>query len=161
MISMLLRLATKVAPGVFVLVLVVAGYRDEAISSHAGGPEAFAIDMNPFSPSANTATSLSTRQACAKVDANGVQDADEDGVDLVVIDVTASQFPNQVLGFEYHLSYAEAALTVQAYDQNFFLAAAFGSSLFDGSEPVPDTDGNGAWAGIAMDTAENTYESGK
>jgi len=153
------------AVGFAAVICVASGLRievdwDSISASHAGGAQSFAVDMNPFAPSANTATSLSVRQTCARIDVNGVQNADEDGVDIVLVDVTASQFPIQVLGFEYHLSYPEAHLTVQAYDQNFFLTATAGSSLFDGSEPVPDTDGNNEWSGIAMDTADNTHETG-
>jgi hypothetical protein len=66
--------------------------------------EFISIDMDPSSGSSNTSSSLGTRQSCARINENGVIDADEDAVDVdgdtdpdpdvLVLDVTASGVPS-------------------------------------------------------------------
>src|SRR5574341_2638 len=109
-----------------------------ARASHAGGRAAMSIDIDR---SGNTATSLGPREFCARINENDVLAADEDAVDTLTIDVTATNIPasNPMLGYSYGLRYSQATLTVESQDPRFLLASAPGSGLiFNLSDPVPD-----------------------
>ena len=131
-------------------------------ASHTGAADNFALDMNPSATPANTATSLGSRQTCARIEANGLQDADEDAVDAIIIDVTATNITSAhpVIGFSYDVSYNETSLTLQAHDPNFLLTVNPGTEFFDASEAVPDIDVNDKWNGAGVDTGEGAPESG-
>jgi hypothetical protein len=120
-----------------------------------------AIDMDPGALPANTATSLGTREFCARIDENDTLDADEDAVDAVQFDVTAEGIPPEtaMMAFSYRLVYDEANFTVQSHDAGFLLASASGSSLFDSSGTLPDTDGSGTWISSGVDLTTNATES--
>lgn len=124
------------------------------MASHAGGATAFSIDMDPDADPVNFATSLGSRESCARMALNGVQDADEDVIDGVRIDVTVNQIPatTAAIGFVYALYYSEPALTVAGYTGAFILAANDGSSIFDASDAAPDADGDNRWVGAEADT---------
>ncbi|HET9477517.1 MAG TPA: hypothetical protein VFP63_08525 [Dehalococcoidia bacterium] len=118
--------------------------------------------MDSFNTPANTATSLGTREVCARIDENDTLDQDEDvTADTLTIDVTATNIPSAkpMITFTYTLLYTEAALTVQTANHDFLLAAN-GISAFNVSEPLPDTDGNDRWAAAYIDTGTTTPEFG-
>ena len=58
------------------------------IAPDSGGMDAMSIDMNPHGVPANTATSLGSREFCARINENNILDADEDDVDTLEIDIT-------------------------------------------------------------------------
>ncbi|HSP54113.1 MAG TPA: cohesin domain-containing protein [Dehalococcoidia bacterium] len=134
------------------------------MASHAGGASAISIDMNPDSSPANTATSLGTRETCARISVNGVQDADEDTVDSVNLDVTISQVPssNGMIGYAFYVAYDEASLTVIGHQTGFLLGQNTGSSTLDASQGTPDATVDGFWSGAEIDTSvgASTPESG-
>src|SRR4029450_3392939 len=55
-----------------------------------GGMDTMSIDMDT---SGNSAASLGALQQCARINRNGVMDADEDVTDGVIIDITAGDIP--------------------------------------------------------------------
>ncbi len=91
-------------------------------ASHNGGMSAMAIDMDPFAAPANTATSLGTREECARINENNFLDADEDFTsDTVTFDVVAVDIPavTAMIAFTYDIHYDGAALTIQSQNPNF------------------------------------------
>ena len=106
-------------------ILALAVSSPEGFGAHAGGADAFSIDMDPSSEPANSATSLGSSEGCARIALNGVQDADEDGVDALDVDVTATQVPatNPMAAFSYQLNYDDTALAVQTADSEFLLGS--------------------------------------
>jgi hypothetical protein len=81
------RLTLLAAAAIAVVVLFVAGdfvSPRPVLASHTGGADNFLIDMNA---TGNTATSITSIELCARINENNVQDADEDGIDTVSIDV--------------------------------------------------------------------------
>ena len=152
------RYTFRAVLGFAALVLLLAtgggtGAVDAAHPMSEGGAKAFSIDLDPFGDVANTATSLGSREECASVAPNGVQDGDEDAIDAIALDVTVTDIPetHPMIGFTYELRYDDSVMQVTSHDPNFLLAATSGSSLFDASEPVPDTRVNGRWTGAALD----------
>jgi hypothetical protein len=142
-------------------VLVLALHLSSTQASHdAGAMAAMSIDMDPSASPANTATSLGTREFCARIDQNGALDADEDAVDAVQFDVTAEGIPPEtaIFAFSYTLEYDAAALTVQSHDANFLLVSAPGSSPSDVSQSLPDT--SGMWIASVVDLMSAAVESG-
>ncbi|HET9476275.1 MAG TPA: hypothetical protein VFP63_02175, partial [Dehalococcoidia bacterium] len=126
------------------------------MDSRAAGtnPDAFSIDMDPGATPANTATSLGSRQACARIDENNTLDQDEDvTADTLSIDVTATNIPasDPMIAYGYTLNYNEAALTLQSADHNF-LNFANGGTLFNGSDGLPDANNNNQWVATVVDT---------
>src|SRR5437870_1290137 len=107
-----------------------------------GGMDAMSIDLDP---SGNTATSLGPLDSCREVQPG----------DTVTLDVTATNIPasNPMVAFSYAIRYDDVNLPIQSQDHNFLLAAIPGSSVFNPSQPTPDTDGNGEWIASADDLA--------
>ncbi len=142
-----------------------------AAAGHAGGMNAMSIDLNS---AGNGATSLGVRQACRQVFENNAQDAGEDVVDGILIDVTAAGIPavntngtttvaddsGGIVSFSYQLAYSDANLTVQAQNVSLLLAANGGSSIFNVSDTVPDGNGDNAFAATALDTGSALAEQG-
>jgi hypothetical protein len=121
-------------------------------ASHAGGMDAMSVDLNPFASPANAATSLGTREDCAAIFENNLLDADEDAVDTLTLDVTATTIPasTPMTGFNYKLNYPPASLEVVAQNPDFLLVAAPGSSRSGFSDLLPDSDGG--FNGSELDT---------
>ena len=126
-------------------------------SAADGGMDAMSIDMNT---TGNTATDLGSRQPCARINENNIQDADETAVDMITLDVTATNIPvaTAMNAFQFDLAYSAANLKVTAKDVTLMLAATVGSVPFDASDSVPDTDGS--FTGSAADIAGEKTESG-
>lgn len=110
-----------------------------------GEIDAISIDMDPSSSPANTATSIGSREFCARIDVNGVQDADEDGVDTLELDVTVGPegipAEHPMMGFQAGILYDPSAVHVVDSDVHLLLSAIEGSDPFDASHPLPNTDG--------------------
>ncbi len=117
--------------------------------------DAVSIDMDPAAAPANTATSIGSREFCARVNENDTLDADEDAVDTLEIDVTTgpvgvpAEHPTN--GYQFSLLYPAGQFAVIGEDQGLLLTAHPGSELFSASEPFPDSDGE--FASAAIDVA--------
>ena len=66
---------------------------EPATASHAGGADAFSIDMDPSGSPANTGSSVGSIESCARVNENDTLDADEDAVDTLNVDVVIVNIP--------------------------------------------------------------------
>jgi len=144
-------------------VTLFAAFRLAQTSASHGGMDAMSIDMDPSAAPANTAASLGTRQDCARINENGILDADEDAVDTVQFDVTALNIPaaNAIVAFGYGLDYDESALSMQTADNALLPIVGPGSVLLNANGPLPDGDDNNSWIGAATDTGPvSAYESG-
>jgi hypothetical protein len=121
-----------------------------------------AIDTDPFASPANTASALGSGERCARIDENDTLDADEEDVDSLTVDITAAGVPstNRMIGFSYTILYDEAQLSITSADHAFMLKRNPGSSVLDGSEPLPDGDANGRWSAAAADIGTNSAETG-
>ncbi|HSP54274.1 MAG TPA: hypothetical protein VLS25_01690, partial [Dehalococcoidia bacterium] len=112
-----------------------------ALATHDGGADAFLIDMDP---AGNTSTSVGPVETCVRLNPNGVQDADEDGVDSIILDiVTGPQgIPagNPMIAFNYVLAYPSGMQVTNA-NNHFLLSNNSGSMLLDAGDSVPDSDG--------------------
>ena len=141
------------------LALLLVGKGEQGVqASHAGGMDLMAIDMDPTVSPANHPTSLGTRETCAQINENNVTDADEESVDAVQIDITATNIPatTAMIGFLFQLNYSEANLSLQAQSASVgvsLLGANLGSNVLDASDPAPDIDGNGYWAAAVADVS--------
>ncbi len=128
------------------------------------GMAAMSLDMDPDGTPANTATSLGSIEGCARINANGTLDADEDTTaDTITVDVTATDIPvaAPMQGFQYILNYDEAKLTIQSSASDFLLNVTSGSSIFANDEPTPDTNGDGRFVAGALDIGPpGTEETG-
>ena len=113
----------------------------------------------------NAATVLGSQTPCISATAGSTVD----------VDVTALGVPpysnagtpgdpaddtGGIISYSYTLLYDEAQLTVQAQAVNFLLSSNTASSLFNASDPVPDTDGSGTFAGAVLDSGASVPESG-
>ena len=130
-------------------------------ASHAGGMDAMTIDMDPSATPANTATSIGSIQSCARINENGMMDADEDGVDTLTVDVLAVNIPssNPMNVYMYHLGYSAGNVSVQFQIIGLLDTAPF-SDVFNASEVPPDTDG--VFFSQSSDTGPfpDSYETG-
>ena len=128
-------------------------------ASHAGGMDAMSLDLDP---SGNSATVLGTREDCAIITVNGVMDGDEDSIDAVDVDVTATNIPttHRMIAFGGTIGYSEANLTIEAVNINLLLAANSPSSTFNASEPLPDENGDNYWINSAADSSSGQGEAG-
>jgi len=140
------------------------------VEASPGGMAVMSIDMDP---TGNTSTSVGTLEQCARINKNGVKDADEDVVDGLIIDVTASGIPafndngtpsntaddsGGIVGYQYTLNYPPAQFTVGGQEASTpsvnILAANAGSNVFNGSDSVPDDNSTTTWDSYAIDTAD-------
>jgi hypothetical protein len=138
----------------FALLMGTRSAVNTADAGHAGGADAFAVDMDPLASPGNTATSLGSREECRRIDQNGVIDADESSIDTLAFDVTAVNIPQATplaLGFAHAIGYSEANLTIKS-QSHLLIASSPGSSVFNASEPTPDTNGNDVWEASVADT---------
>jgi hypothetical protein len=143
--------------GLLALILVCLGSSsvDRAEASHAGGMDAMSVDVSPDAAPANTATSLGSREDCARMNENNITDGDEDFEDYLYMDVTARNIPSthRMIAWAYALTYPQTALEVVEKDHLYLLASGPGSSLLDAGEGVPDSDGY--FSASAADTSSN------
>src|SRR5438309_3489746 len=116
----------------------VAFSGSENLLAAGNSADAFSVDMNI---AGNTPTNLAGTSPhvetlgptdfCARLNPNGIQDADETAVDTLTFDVTATNIPasTAMIGFAYTLHYDESLLTIQSQEQRFLIAANAGSSV--------------------------------
>lgn len=141
----------------FVAAVVVVGSgggREGAVASGVTA-DAISVDMDT---AGNAALSLGPRDVCARLNVNGVQDADEDAVDVVEMDVTITNVPpyvdNPPLGvrpdsndaggitvYSFELTYDGDNLTFVAHDPRYMLTAVSDGGLFSIADLMPDSDG--------------------
>jgi len=148
----------------FVLILVLAhslSAQGGTARATGGGMDAMSVDMDP---SGNTATSIGTREFCARIDRNGEMDGDEDTVDGLMIDVTAGPegIPanNPMIAFAFTLSYDAGLADIVNDDVDFLLASFPGSDVLDVSDELPDNDGVFNSAALDLNTEPRAVESG-
>jgi hypothetical protein len=94
---------------------------------------------------------LGTVENCAQLIENNVQDADEDGVDKLIIDVSAANIPplNRMIAWAGTLSYNPALVRISAFDGvHYMVSSRPANAWINASDPVPDTDGSFAMAVI-------------
>jgi hypothetical protein len=132
------------------LLAVVSLDSDSAAANHAGGADNFLIDMDP---AGNTATSIGSIESCARINENNIQDADEDAIDRILIDVVTGPLGipagSPMGAFSFGLGYPTPQIMVVAEDQLYLLASAPLSGFFiDASEDRPDNDGLYLAAGL-------------
>ena len=144
--------------------------------------ETMSIDVDPSGIPANTNASVGSIEECVRINENDTLDADEDAVDEAHLDVTAEGIPpfndngtsadpvddaGGIVGLSYDFVYPAAEVTVVAHSlttPNPFapvtsiVAVTAGSSIFDASEPPPDTDG--IWQSGAIDLGSGVPEEG-
>jgi hypothetical protein len=141
---------------------------------HEPGMRLLSIDMQESATPANTSSALGTREVCTRINENNVMDADEDVVDGLKIDITATDVPayddngtpdysdyeddsGGIIAFQYALEYSVANLTVAAHEYNNsavnLLQRNPGSTLFDQGDPVPDDNFEDGWYANVADDA--------
>lgn len=156
-----LSTASKLIGGVAAFALIgVLGpgtTAERAEASHptySGGADAFSIDMDPFGTTPNTATSLGPRENCASLMPNGLQDADEDGVDLLTFDVTVAEIPESspIFAFEFEVEHTGQSVAILRSNSAFLMAANPLSQVYDVSAPTND-----GWYGGAVDFAPEPW----
>ena len=142
--------ALALATAGLIAAYIVATSGEPARASHAGGMDTMSLDMDP---TGNTATSLGTREVCARINENGIQDADEDSVDTVTLDATATNIPagTAMIGFTHSISYNESELTIQSQNINFLLGVNAGSSVVDVGDLAPDVNNDNVFLTAAGD----------
>ena len=127
-----------------------------------GGMDAMSIDMNPHDTPANTATSIGSREFCARINANDLLDADEVDVDILEIDVTTGPegIPetNPMIALSFTLLFEEGQIRVIGNDVRMLLDAEPFGSVLDASELLPDSDGQ--FGVTALDINTDVTESG-
>ncbi|HET9476934.1 MAG TPA: hypothetical protein VFP63_05560 [Dehalococcoidia bacterium] len=119
------------------------------------------MDMDPGNTPPNTATSLGSRETCARVNENDTLDADEDATDGVVIDVTATNIPatNPMIAFSFELTYP-ADVNVTTKNVGLMIMSLPGSVLLDAGDAVPDSDGIFLATGVDTGPSPGSSESG-
>lgn len=118
-----------------------------------GSADAFSIDMDPSATPANTATSVGTREFCARINENDMLDADEDAIDSLTVDIVTGPngipASNPLTGFAFTLAFPANKIKVTSASAGYLLASGANSSVFTANDPVPDSDGT--WSGAASD----------
>jgi hypothetical protein len=135
----------------FVLLFMYSG--EARVSGvHAEGADNILMDLDP---AGNTATSIGSIETRARIDPNGLQDADEDRVDEVEVDIVAGPMgipaTAAMIGFRYEVHYG-AGLAISFVDYDYLLGSRQGSSLFPFGDFVPDVDGK--FVGQAVDLSD-------
>ena len=142
-IGMMVRtlLAVSVAFGIIALaVAALLSFGSPARADHVGpAAHAMAIDMDPSLSPANTATTIGSVEACARINENDTLDADEGAVDTLNIDVIVDTIPASnpaiTTSFEFHFPTPNVTLTPTATPFGSFYGWGFNAS--DG----PQSDG--------------------
>jgi hypothetical protein len=136
---------------------------------HIPGMKALSIDMQETATPANTSSALGTRETCARINENDVLDADEDLVDGLKIDVTATDVPayddngtpsreddsGGITFFQYELYYSLENLTVADHEYDnpavHLLQRNPGSVLTNGGDTTPDDNSDDYWYALVSD----------
>lgn len=121
-------LMTGFAAGLAFLALFLAGGWGPTVRADPG--VTIGIDADPSQSPANQPTELGSIEDCFSIDFGQQTD-----IDLYITDVL------ELLSFSAWLFYDEAMVNVVAVDVEQFLAAGEGSSVWNASHSVPDSDG--------------------
>jgi hypothetical protein len=123
------------------------------LGSHQGGADTFLIDMDPATTPANASTSIGSPEICARINENGVIDADEDAVDAVTFDVVTGPLgipsTTAMSGFAFEITYPGDYASITAAASSYLLASGPVSNVLAANEGLPDSDG--LWAAAAAD----------
>ena len=106
---------------------------------------------------------LGTVENCAQIVENNVQDADEDGVDKLIVDITATNIPatNRMIAWAATVIYDPGLLRVSGSNlSQWLIAAKPGSAWLDISDTLPDTDGSFSMATLDGGPVPSTAEAG-
>lgn len=150
---------------VITLAMLAQGPSLPAIAT-SGSADAVSIDMDPSAAPGNTATSVGTREFCARVNENDMLDADENSADSLTVDVVTgpSGIPasNPLAGFAFTLEFPANKIEVTSASASYLLASGASSNVFTVNDPVPGNDGT--WSSAASDAntglAGNQSEDG-
>jgi hypothetical protein len=109
------------------------------IATSPPSAQRFSVDMDPTAVPGNTAMSVGTRETCARINENGIMDADEDMVDTVEFDVTVTGIPaaNAMIAYSYDLGYPTATRIVSHQPVKIGAGPIIQGEIV----PPPDTDG--------------------
>jgi hypothetical protein len=116
-------------------------------ANHVTGMAAMSIDTNIMG---NDADTLGPNNSCVSVNSG-----DSTDLDVTALDIPASL---AIVGFGFTINYDSAAFTVTAGSAAYLLDLLPNSSVFDSSDPPPDTDGT--YEGAAADTQVPAAEFG-
>jgi hypothetical protein len=124
------------------------GEGDEFDANCANGNDDDPVDDPPPGPGGTVNDGcpvLGNIESCARINENNIIDADEDSVaDTLSVDVIAQGIPatNRMIAWNTDVTYDSAFLRVSAQNgTSWYLAARPGSSVFDGGDLPPGTDG--------------------
>jgi hypothetical protein len=135
--------------------------------------DAMSIDMNT---SGNSDIALGMRQTCARINENGVQDADETGVDSVTFDTTAEGVPpwhdngtplevdddsGGIISYSFDLQYPPGVVVIGHQVELAGISMMkrdVASAIFDFSDTTPD--GDSIFEVAVLDTGSGPPESG-
>jgi Ca2+-binding RTX toxin-like protein len=127
---------TLLAAAVALLVLTVASSRTGALSTSAadaGSADNFLIDMDPSASPANAARVAGSFESCARINDNGITDADEESDDAVVADIVTGPVgipaSHPMIGFALAFYFPADQLVIADEDQFFMLNDRRGSSI--------------------------------
>ncbi len=153
-----------------------AGHSAAVASVTQAGMSAMSMDMKDAT-NINNASTLGPLDQCARINENGMLDADEFLTDQIHVDVTAQGIPlfndngtpdpsddtGGIKGYQYDLHYPSSQFTVtgRTYSNpTYNKLASTGSISTTGSDPVPDTNTDDVWKSRAVDTSATTPEDG-
>jgi hypothetical protein len=130
------------------------------------GIDDMSIDMNPLGDPANDKGTgsdgvIGSIETCARINDNGTLDADEDEIDTLLIDITATGIgaSSPMISWGATIEFPDTLVQVVSHDVTGQLVGAFpGSAPVDASQAVPDTISPYSAAG--SDTEVGTFESG-
>jgi len=108
-------------------------------------PTTVGIDANPSQYPANTATSLGSTEACFPTSSGSSTD-----IDLFITDVS------DLLGWATNIIYDPALISIDAINLDMFQAADGESTIFNASNPTPDSDGS--FYASAIDLSAPPYQ---
>jgi hypothetical protein len=171
---------------VSVIAITVVVFTSLAVAGMTVGPanaqsaNTMALDMNI---TGNTSVLIPSIEQCARIDENGVQDADETGVDTLTVDVIIQGVPvysdggtpgdtnddtGGTIGYQVVVNYPSATFTVASSqvssgnppDPTFIVNRNAGSATSDFSELTPDDNADNSWTAVGFDPGTGVPESG-
>jgi len=145
-VPVIVRLSVTALLAGFVLLLGAGSPAAPVAASWPVGMDAMSLDLDTFNTPANTATSLGSREPCARVIEDDILDGDEDaGPDQLVFDLTALNVGaglQAMVAYSTRITYPAPQVKIVEKDNAGLLSTALGYFGLSLSDPVPDTDGN-------------------
>lgn len=151
----------SVAVGAAVLSGLFAGSDKSLESQEPFGAQKFSVDMNPQKNPGNTKISVGSREECARINENNKLDANEDFVDGIEFDLTATEIPKEskMIAFSFSLKYRPGSFGLIGRNVEGLLSTAPGYSGLDVSEQLPSYDGDYV-SGVADINVQGAFGSG-